>query len=133
MSTQSPSTSLFNRFLNNIERTGNKLPDPAILFFYLMVFVWILSAILSPIDFGEVHPLTGAELSVNNLLTGSALANFFATMVGTFTSFAPLGIVLVAMLGVGVAENSGWIDAGLKKLLNVTPQFLLTPMLILIC
>jgi len=132
MSTQPPSISLFNRFLNNIERTGNKLPDPAILFFYLMVFVWILSAILSPIDFGEVHPLTGAELSVNNLLTGSALANFFATMVGTFTSFAPLGIVLVAMLGVGVAENSGWIDAGLKKLLNVTPQFLLTPMLILI-
>ncbi len=132
MSTQPSSISLFNRFLNNIERTGNKLPDPAILFFYLMVFVWILSAVLSPIDFGEVHPLTGAELSVNNLLTGAALANFFATMVGTFTSFAPLGIVLVAMLGVGVAENSGWIDAGLKKLLNVTPQFLLTPMLILI-
>lgn len=132
MSTQPTSISLFNRFLNNIERTGNKLPDPAILFFYLMVFVWILSAILSPIDFGEVHPLTGAELSVNNLLTGAALANFFATMIGTFTSFAPLGIVLVAMLGVGVAENSGWIDAGLKKLLNVTPQFLLTPMLILI-
>ncbi len=132
MTTQPSSNSLFNRFLNNIERAGNKLPDPAILFFYLMVFVWILSAILSPIDFGEVHPLTGAELSVNNLLSGTALANFFATMVGTFTSFAPLGIVLVAMLGVGVAENSGWIDAGLKKLLNVTPKFLLTPMLILI-
>lgn len=132
MTTQPSSNSLFNRFLNHIETAGNKLPDPAILFFYLMVFVWILSAILAPIDFGEVHPLTGAELSVNNLLTGTALANFFATMVGTFTSFAPLGIVLVAMLGVGVAENSGWIDAGLKKLLNVTPQFLLTPMLILI-
>ncbi|GAB5408898.1 MAG: AbgT family transporter [Balneolaceae bacterium] len=132
MTTQPSSNSMFNRFLNHIEKTGNKLPDPAILFFYLMVFVWILSAILAPIDFGEVHPLTGAELSVNNLLTGTALANFFATMTTTFTSFAPLGIVLVAMLGVGVAENSGWIDAGLKKLLNVTPQFLLTPMLILI-
>ncbi|MEQ9310544.1 MAG: AbgT family transporter [Balneolaceae bacterium] len=132
MTNQPSSNSLFNRFLNHIEKAGNKLPDPAILFFYLMVIVWILSAILAPIDFGEVHPLTGAELSVNNLLTGTALANFFATMVTTFTSFAPLGIVLVAMLGVGVAENSGWIDAGLKKLLNVTPQFLLTPMLILI-
>lgn len=80
-----------------------------------MVFVWVLSALLAPIDFGEVHPLTGDELRVNNLLTGTALANFFATMVGTFTGFAPLGIVLVAMLGVGVAENSGWIDAGLKS------------------
>jgi para-aminobenzoyl-glutamate transporter family len=102
------------------------------LFFFLLIFVWILSAILSPIDFGETHPLTGDELSVKNLLTGPALANFFATMVTTFTSFAPLGIVLVAMLGVGVAENSGWIDAGLKKLLNTTPKMLLTPMLILI-
>lgn len=132
MTSEQPANSLFNKFLNNVEKAGNKLPDPAILFFYLMVFVWILSAILAPIDFGEVHPLTGAELSVKNLLTGTALANFFATMTTTFTSFAPLGIVLVAMLGVGVAENSGWIDAGLKKLLNVTPKFLLTPMLILI-
>jgi para-aminobenzoyl-glutamate transporter family len=132
MSTEAAKPTLFNRFLNIIEKSGNKLPDPAILFFYLMVFVWVLSALLAPIDFGEVHPLTGDELRVNNLLTGTALANFFATMVGTFTGFAPLGIVLVAMLGVGVAENSGWIDAGLKKLLNVTPKMLLTPMLILI-
>ncbi len=132
MSTEAAKPTLFNRFLNAIEKSGNKLPDPAILFFYLMMFVWVLSALLAPIDFGEVHPLTGAELRVNNLLTGTALANFFATMVGTFTGFAPLGIVLVAMLGVGVAENSGWIDAGLKKLLNVTPKMLLTPMLILI-
>ncbi|RNC85305.1 MAG: AbgT family transporter [Balneola sp.] len=132
MSTTPASNSLFNRFLNGIEKSGNKLPDPAILFFYLMAIVWILSAILAPIDFGEVHPRTGDPLNVNNLLTGPALANFLATMVGTFTGFAPLGIVLVAMLGVGVAENSGWIDAGLKKLLNSTPKMLITPMLILI-
>ncbi len=132
MSTEAASNSLLNRLLNSIERAGNKLPDPAILFFYLMVIVWILSAILAPIDFGEVHPRTGDPLNVNNLLTGAALANFLATMVGTFTGFAPLGIVLVAMLGVGVAENSGWIDAGLKKLLNSTPKMLITPMLILI-
>ncbi len=124
--------SLFDKFLNGIERTGNKLPDPAMLFFFLMLIVWALSAILAPIDFGEVHPGTGAELKVNNLLTGPQLANFFATMVNTFVTFAPLGIVLVAMLGVGVAEHSGWIDAGLKKLLNVTPKSLLSPMLILI-
>lgn len=132
MSTEAASNTMFNRLLNSIEKAGNKLPDPAILFFYLMVIVWVLSAILAPIDFGETHPLTGEVLSVNNLLTGAALANFLATMVGTFTGFAPLGIVLVAMLGVGVAENSGWIDAGLKKLLNSTPKMLITPMLILI-
>lgn len=124
--------SLFDRFLNFIEKAGNKLPDPAMLFFMLMVLVWILSAILSPVDFGESHPRTGEELNVINLLTGPQLAAFLANMIEIFVLFAPLGIVLVAMLGVGVAEHSGWIDAGLKKLLNFTPKALLTPMLILI-
>ncbi|MDX1592159.1 MAG: AbgT family transporter [Balneolaceae bacterium] len=123
---------LFDKFLNGIETLGNKLPDPAMLFFILLVLVWVFSAILSPIDFGEVHPRTGEELSVQNMLTGDNLAAFLANMVQTFVLFAPLGIVLVAMLGVGVAEHSGWIDAGLKKLLNFTPASFLTPMLILI-
>jgi para-aminobenzoyl-glutamate transporter family len=123
---------LFDKFLNGIETAGNKLPDPAMLFFLLLVIVWVLSALLSPIDFGEVHPRTGDELVINNLLTGDNLASFLANMIDTFVLFAPLGIVLVAMLGVGVAEHSGWIDAGLKKLLGVTPKSFLTPMLILI-
>ena len=53
-------------------------------------------------------------------------------MVTTFTSFAPLGVVLVAMLGVGVADGSGYINAGLKMMLNKTPLFLLTPMVIFV-
>jgi len=126
------SSGLFDKFLDIIERSGNKLPDPAMLFFILMALVWVFSAILSPIDFGEVHPRTGDILEVNNLLTGESLAAFLANMVNTFVLFAPLGIVLVAMLGVGVAEHSGWIDTGLKKLLGFTPASLLTPMLILI-
>ncbi len=120
------------RFLDFIEKVGNKLPDPAMLFFFLLVLVWIFSFLLSPFDFGETHPLTGADLNVNNLLTGDSLAGFLADMIQTFVLFAPLGIVLVAMLGVGVAEHSGWIDVGLKKLLGFTPASLLTPMLILI-
>ncbi len=123
---------LFDKFLNFIEKAGNKLPDPAMLFFILMAIVWVFSAILSPIDFGEVHPRTGEALNVQNMLTGDNLASFLANMIETFVLFAPLGIVLVAMLGVGVAEHSGWIDAGLKKLLGFTPKSLLTPMLILI-
>ncbi|MFU8812522.1 MAG: AbgT family transporter [Balneolaceae bacterium] len=118
--------------MNVIENLGNKLPDPAMLFFILMAIVWVLSALLSPIDFGEVHPRTGDELAVQNMLTGENLADFLANMINTFVLFAPLGIVLVAMLGVGVAEHSGWIDAGLKKLLGFTPKSMLTPMLILI-
>ncbi|MBX2980167.1 MAG: AbgT family transporter [Flavobacteriales bacterium] len=121
-----------SRVLDLIEKGGNKLPDPAALFLGLMLLIWVLSAIFSTFSFSEVDPRTGAAIVVNDLLTGKAIANFLANMVTTFTSFAPLGIVLVAMLGVGVAEHSGFINAGLKSMLKVTPQALLTPMLILV-
>ncbi|CZF77291.1 Aminobenzoyl-glutamate transport protein [Grimontia indica] len=120
------------KFLNWIERAGNKIPDPALLFFYGLLIVWGLSAVLSQVDFGLIHPVTGQAVEINNLLTGEALASFLANMVTTFTSFAPMGIVLVAMLGVGVADASGFITTGLKKMLNVTPKKLLTPALILV-
>ncbi|MEX0965814.1 MAG: AbgT family transporter [Bacteroidia bacterium] len=123
---------LLAKSLDFIEKAGNKLPDPAILFFVLMILIWILSAFLSNLHFAELDPRTGESLIVNNLLTGDALANFLASMVTVFTSFAPLGIVLVAMLGVGVAEYSGFINAGLKTALGVTPRTLVTPMLILV-
>lgn len=121
-----------DKFLNWIERAGNKVPDPALLFFYGLLIVWGLSAVLSLVDFNLIHPVTNQSVEINNLLTGTALAHFLANMVTTFTSFAPLGIVLVAMLGVGVADSSGFITTGLKKMLNVTPKKLLTPALILV-
>src|SRR5690554_5459913 len=129
---QSLKKPMMTRFLDVIEKAGNKLPDPAILFFFLMLLVWVLSAVLSMVSFGEVDPRTGTALEVRNLLQPAAIVAFFENMVSTFTGFAPLGIVLVAMLGVGVADYSGFINAGLKKLLSFTPKMLLTPMLILV-
>jgi para-aminobenzoyl-glutamate transporter family len=129
---EAPRQGWLNRFLNGVEKAGNKLPEPAMLFLYALGLVWVASAILSQFSFDLVNPRTGAPVAVNNLLTGAGLAEFLAGMVTTFTSFAPLGIVLVAMLGVGVAEQSGFINTGLKKLLQVTPARFLTPMLILV-
>ncbi|MCX2778729.1 AbgT family transporter [Microbulbifer thermotolerans] len=120
------------RALNFIEVVGNRLPDPAVLFLALMVIIWVLSWLLSGVSFETVHPATGEAIQVTNLLSGDTFASFLSNMVTTFTGFAPLGVVLVAMLGVGVAEHSGFINAVLKKLLAVTPQMLLTPMLILV-
>ncbi|WP_114749390.1 AbgT family transporter [Pleomorphovibrio marinus] len=125
-------SSWLDKFLNVVERLGNKLPDPAILFLMLMLLTWGLSAFLSPFDFGETDPRTGEPLLVQNLLTSTQLANFLANMINVFINFPPLGVVLLAMLGVGVAEHSGYINAGLKYLLGFTPQSLLTPILILV-
>lgn len=120
------------RALNKVERVGNKLPDPAIIFLISLVIVWVLSALLSNISFSAIDPRTGEAVVVNNLLTGASLADFMSRMVTIFTGFAPLGVVLVAMLGVGVAEHSGYINAGLKRMLDSTPKALLTPSVILI-
>ncbi len=121
-----------DRALDWIEVVGNKLPDPAILFLILMVLTWILSAVLAPVEFTEINPRDGEPIRVINQLTGPALADFLSKMVTTFTGFHPLGVVLVALLGVGVAEHTGFINAGLKWMLGFTPRSLLTPMLILV-
>jgi aminobenzoyl-glutamate transport protein len=118
------------KFLKWIEVIGNKLPDPAILFFLGLIIIWILSALFSSTNFTEIDPRSGSPIEIVNLLTGDKIALFFSTMVNTFVNFVPLGVVLVAMLGVGVAEHSGYINAGLKLMLNFTPKMLLTPMVI---
>ena len=118
--------------LDTIERVGNRLPDPAALFLILLFVVWVVSALVSPMQFAEVDPRTEEPIRVVNMLAPAALASFLSRMVTIFTGFHPLGVVLVALLGVGVAEHTGFINAGLKAMLRVTSAKLLTPMLILV-
>ena len=86
---------------------------------------------MAPVQFADIHPVTGEPVRIQNQLTGEAMATFMARLVTTFTGFAPLGVVLVALLGVGVAEKTGFINTGLRLILGFTPKSLLTPMLIL--
>jgi len=118
------------RALDAIERAGNKLPDPALLFLALLVIVAVLSAWLSTVSFTEIDPRTREAIVIRNLLAGENLTAFMAGMVRTFVDFPPLGVVLVAMLGIGVAEHTGYINAALRSLLSVTRRSLLTPVVI---
>lgn len=118
------------RILGSIERVGNALPDPALLFVGLLGIVWLASWLLSGISFDVIDPRTGEALVIHNQLSGQAMTSFLSQLVPTFTHFHPVGVVLVALLGIGVAEHTGFINAGLRGLLAVTSQRLLTPMLI---
>ncbi len=120
------------RTLAAVERIGNKLPDPAVLFIALLFIVWILSWLLSAFTFDVIDPRSGETLVVRNQLAPSALTAFFAAMVTNFSHFHPVGVVLVAMLGIGVAEHTGFINAGLRAMLAVTARWLLTPVLIVV-
>ncbi|SOC38574.1 AbgT family transporter [Ureibacillus acetophenoni] len=124
--------SFFNRMLDSIEYAGNKLPDPIVLFFILCGIVLVVSAITSFFNVSAVHPVTGEKIEAQNLLTGTSFADFLTTMVKNFTDFPPLGMVLVMMLGVGLAEQSGFFSTLMKKAVTSTPKKVLIPSIILI-
>jgi aminobenzoyl-glutamate transport protein len=129
---QTRSAGALARALDWIERVGNKLPDPALLFLLLLIVVWLLSAVMSQFEYSHIDPRSGAAIEVENLLLPASLTSFLSGMVGTFVGFHPLGVVLLAMLGIGVADHTGFIRAGLRSLLSMTSPKLLTPMLLLI-
>ncbi|UOE93636.1 AbgT family transporter [Alkalihalobacillus sp. LMS39] len=115
--------------LDVVERVGNKLPHPVTLFAIFALLVILFSALLSGIS--VEHPTNEGEiLEVNNLLSAEGIKYIFTSMVANFTGFAPLGTVLVTMLGIGIAERSGLISAGLRALVTSVPNQLITAALV---
>ena len=119
-------------FLGWIERTGNKIPDITMLFIAAFFITCVLSAILSNMQFHYVHPTTGKAIAVTNMLSAKELVTLMSKMVTNYSGFPPLGMVIVATLGIGIADWSGYINTGLKKILAITPKFLITPIVIIV-
>lgn len=119
-----------DKFLAFIERVGNKLPDPITLFFILSAAVILISAIAAWLQISVVNPGDGKTISAVSLLTPDGIRQIFTKAVDNFTEFKPLGIVLVAMLGVGVAEYTGLLSALLKQLVLVAPGRFICPVLV---
>jgi aminobenzoyl-glutamate transport protein len=117
---------VFSRFLSLVERVGNALPHPATLFALLALLIILLSALASWAGLEAVHPGTGKLIQPVSLLSVPGLHRILGEMVRNFTGFAPLGTVLVALLGIGVAEGSGLIGAALRLLVLSAPRRLLT-------
>ncbi len=129
MSKKTQDTNDVGGFLKGVEKVGNALPHPAMIFAILSVIVIIISyfAAKSGMNVTYFDAKAGEEVTKEavSLLNWEGLRYIFNSATTNFTSFAPLGTVLVAMLGVGVAENSGLFAAVLKKMLsNVNPTVL---------
>lgn len=117
---------LFSRTLDGIEMVGNKLPHPATLFALLGLLVILLSGFLDLFHLSARHPGTNEDIKAVSLMNGDGLRRIVVNLVKNFTGFAPLGTVLVALLGIGIAEASGLINAGLRALVLTAPKKLLT-------
>lgn len=116
--------------LAKIERVGNALPHPAIIFLIMIAILAIIAHISASaglsVEYYDAKAEQETQIAAVSLLNAEGIRHIFTSVVGNFTSFAPLGVVLVAMLGVGVSEYSGFFDAGLKKLLSNVPSVILT-------
>lgn len=121
---------IFNRFLNITEKAGNALPHPATLFAIFALIVLIFSGVAHWFDVEAIHPATKEVIKPINLLSKDGLHRIMLHIVDNFTGFAPLGIVLVAMLGIGIAESSGLIGASIRLIVISAPKKYLTFVLV---
>ncbi|MCG3118210.1 MAG: p-aminobenzoyl-glutamate transport protein [bacterium] len=121
---------IFYRMLDFVEKIGNLLPHPTSLFALFALSVIIFSGIMAAFEFSAIHPGTGETIKAVSLLNGDGLRRIMTDMVKNFTGFAPLGTVLVALLGIGVAEGTGLIGAAIRLLVLKAPPSLLTAVLV---
>lgn len=123
---------ILNRFLNVVERLGNKLPHITMLFIYALIFTMLLSLALSYVDFYYIHPNTHEKIKIINMFTPDNLLTLVINSVKNFMGFPPLGITIVATLGIGIAEGSGFVKVLIRKFLSITPKKFLTPTVIFV-
>lgn len=111
-----------NKFITIVEKGGNALPHPAALFGIIALITLVISAFGHWLGWEGVNPASGEMIRVVNLLSVEGLHRIMLQMVDNYTSFAPLGIVMVAMLGIGIAESSGLIKTAVNALMIKAPR-----------
>jgi len=136
---EAPKTSM-QKLLDRVERVGNKVPHPAVIFVILIGVVIVLSHILyltgARVAYERINPETHEieklVTEVRSLLTVDGIRFMFTGVVKNFMSFEAVGVIIVAMVGVGVAEESGLVGALIRKLVIVSPPWSLTYTLVFV-
>lgn len=132
--------SFMERMLDTVERVGNKVPHPAVIFVLLILFVIGLSHVMylfgASVTFDQANPDTHAiektTVAAKSLLTGEGIRFMYTDVVKNFMNFNAVGVIIVAMLGVGVADSAGLVGAMIRKLVVVAPRPLLTYILVFV-
>jgi aminobenzoyl-glutamate transport protein len=167
-----------NKMLDTVERVGNKVPTPVMMFLYLIIGVIVLSAVLDlagvkvteeiivaqpelveqtglqggtsgpmlvPVEYDDVsgylladpqyqddYSVETVTVPVRSLLTVAGLRFIFTSFVSNFAGFSVVAVIFVSMIGIGVAEHAGLMDALIRKLVGVAPGGILTFVIILV-
>ncbi|MFC0632343.1 AbgT family transporter [Brevundimonas balnearis] len=121
-----------NGILGFVEKAGNRLPDPVFIFVWFIGFLVIGSVAAAAYGLSAVNPVDGQAVAAQSLLSSENLRRLFVDMPKTLTGFAPLGYVLVVMLGAGVAERTGLFSAAMRAGIRRAPKALLTPIVVFV-
>lgn len=121
---------ILNRFISIIEKGGNALPHPAALFGIFGLITLAISFVGYSLGWQGINPANGETIKVVNLISVEGLHRILLKMADNYTGFAPLGIVMVAMLGIGVAESSGLVRTAINALLIRAPRRSITFMVV---
>ncbi len=115
-----------DKFLSFVERVGNRLPHPFFLFVSLSLIVILVTAIMSGLEMSAINPKTGAEVAIKSLLSTAGIQFIFTSMVDNFVKFPPLGIIIVAMFGIGLADKVGLLPVLIQGSVSKVPKPFLT-------
>lgn len=122
--------SFMERFIGGVERVGNKLPHPFWIFTFLIIFIVLLSAVMAMTNFSITYLAASRDPSVapamktvvvKSLLSLETLNKYFGNFAGVYGSFYPIGIVLIMMMAIGLAEQSGFLTALMRKMILGAP------------
>ncbi|MEO9322550.1 AbgT family transporter [Nocardioides sp. C4-1] len=97
-----------------VERVGNALPHPFWLFWILALILGVISAVLAGFDVTVVSPSDGETVAVQNLFSGDGLAMAVSTAITNFATFPPMATIVVVIMGVAIAERTGFLAAAMK-------------------
>ncbi|TDM10409.1 AbgT family transporter [Macrococcus lamae] len=126
------SKGIMNRFLDVIEKSGNKLPDPVVIFISLCGIILFASFLAGITGLSAKNPADGKVVHAVNLLTPDGFVKILTKAVENFAAFPPLGLVLVVMLGVGLAEKTGYFETVMKSTIEKAPKKIIIPVIILV-
>jgi aminobenzoyl-glutamate transport protein len=119
-------------WLGAVERAGNRLPDPVLIFVWLILAVFVLSVVGAAAGWQAVNPVSGQTIRATSLLASGNLERLLVEMPRTLTGFAPLGYVLLVMFGAGLAERTGLFGTAMRAAVRGAPKSLLTPITIFV-
>jgi len=132
--------SIVERFLDVVATVGNMVPHPAVIFLILIAIMVVVSHALymlgTTVNFQvlnpETHQLDNIQAEARSLLTVDGIRFIYTSLIPNFMGFSAVGLMIVAMVGVGVAEEAGLVNALIRKLVVIAPSWALTYILVFV-